>query len=161
MPGKPGAWDLIAITQWIAAKERERGYARKGGSVDTQAKKVAERLPSPRPKSAAQHAEDWDLENVKFTALLKKLAFDLKSEVLVERSVIERQWVGYILLVKRRLLDMPKRVALSLVGLDAPDIVKRLEQEVCEVLEDLAAIELPADAAGEGGDDRSVGDIEE
>ena len=147
----PGKYSLsMFIQRWAEYKERNAGEKKQGGGIDEQLAVIK-----------AQH------EKVKKEKTEIEVARMRGDVVEIER--VARMWSDIVTIVRGRFVNMPRKLAPSLVAMEDPDeIEEKIEREVRDALEIIAKTPLPGVAGydplgraeSEGADEDDGGEDE-
>ncbi len=137
MPGKPGAWDLGAITVWLEGREA----ARRTGTRSP----YAPAIPESAPKNGAEYidGEYWEARFRRARAKLSELELKVRRAELVPRAEILEVLVARAAGVRRGLRGLAKGLAPRLVGATAVQITRVIDAAHRELLLRYAAGPIP------------------
>lgn len=82
---------------------------------------------------------NWDDEYKKARALKATIEAKRMHEEFIPRAEHERILVARAIAVRDRFLGLGRKLACDLYGLQVPNIQRKIEQAVAEILEDIAA----------------------
>jgi len=89
----------------------------------------------------------WDVEHKEVKAKLARLEYDLRTEKILKKEDVERQWVEIALIFKQELGSLPTRIAPQLTGRNVKKIKELLTYKVNEIFDNLAVLAAKDDFA--------------
>lgn len=147
-PGEESQWILntqLDVAKFFKVRRRtvERWVAesmptREDGRYDIRAIYLWRETREKQKKLPFDKKINWEDIKEEYQAKIKKLEYEKLVGDVIPKEEVERERVARIIAVKRKLLSLPRALALQLVGLDPREIEVRLNERIGEIIDAFA-----------------------